>query len=72
MIPLVTGTYIGRKKTKKEEENTDFRNEDHLWMKREEGGDPASPINSETASNDQMEEGELKMFPLSSGVQTVP
>lgn len=26
--------------------------EDHLWMKRKEGGDPASPINSETATND--------------------
>lgn len=42
MIPLLTGTYTGRKKR-----NTDFRNEDHLWMKGEEGGDPASPINSE-------------------------
>ena len=27
-------------------------------MKREEGGDPASPINSETVSSDQMERGE--------------
>ena len=37
-------------------------------MKREEGGDPASPINSETVSSDQMERGEegKKMFPLSS------
>lgn len=35
--PLVTGTYTGRK-TK---QNTEFRNEDRLWMKEEEGGDPA-------------------------------
>lgn len=52
VIPLVTGTYTGRKKG-----NTDFRYADHLWMKRGEGGDPASPIISETALNNQMERG---------------